>query len=68
MSVHLRILLWSLLLLIWSQDLVSGVAAFGWLVLTYLLTGGHHTLYLAWHTAPRDMRQVYVDLLSKKQV
>ena len=22
----------------------------------YVVTGGHHTLYLVWHTLPRDMR------------
>lgn len=33
----------------------------------YLITGGHYTLYLVWHTLPRDLRGAYryVRLLSQ---
>ena len=45
---------------------VSGLAMEGlWLwifgsiaLAVYVVTGGYYTLYLAWHTFPRDMRYV----------
>ncbi len=38
------------------DDLVGswGLAAAAFLI--YVLSGGHYTLYLVWHTFPRDMR------------
>lgn len=33
--------------------LVSSIA-----LAVYIVTGGYYTLYLAWHTFPRDMRYV----------
>ena len=33
--------------------IVTGIA-----LAVYVVTGGYHTLYLAWHTFPRDMRFV----------
>ena len=36
--------------------LVGGIA-----LAVYVVTGGYYTIYLAWHTFPRDMRYV-IDL------
>ena len=52
----LRIVLLSLIILAWNADLILGWLATGLAATCYLLTGGHYTLYLVWHTAPRDMR------------
>lgn len=51
---------------LWAFDAVPTWAALSASVLAYLLTGGHYTLYLIWHSFPRDMRGAfrYLRLLS----
>jgi len=66
MNLYLRILSWILCIFAWHSGYLDGYLAFGLGTISYLLTGGNYTLYLAWHSAPRDCRGAfrYIRLLS----
>ena len=49
----------SLCLFLWTLGLLSSVGGWGLagiVLLVYLGTGGSYTVYLVWHTLPRDIR------------
>ena len=54
-----RIPLYILTLVCWICDLVPTWGALTILFAAYIVTGGHYTLYLIWHTGPRDARGAF---------
>jgi len=52
--MYTRIFLYSILSCCWFLEMASSQVALGLGILSYLLTGGNYTLYLIYHTAPRD--------------
>jgi len=54
--MYTRIFLYCLLLCCWLLDVLSSRVSLGLGLVSYLLTGGNYTLYLLYHTAPRDFR------------
>ena len=61
-----RIPLYLVILISWICDVIPTWGAITLLSLAYLVTGGHYTLYLIWHTGARDARGAfrYLKLLS----
>ena len=53
----------------WQSNLLDGYLVFGLALTVYILTGGHYTLYLVWHSAARDMRlgKLHMYYLDKKK-
>ena len=58
MSYAFRIILWSLVATGWYMGFIHDQLAAWWIFIFYLMTGGHYTFYLIWHSFPRDMRCV----------
>jgi len=56
MVVEGRYLSLGFLGLLWGLDYLTLSLTTGLMLMVFLVTGGHHTLYLAWHTLPRDLR------------
>lgn len=54
-----RIPLYVLTLMAWVSDLMPTWAALTCLFTAYIVTGGHYTLYLVWHTGMRDARGAF---------
>jgi len=54
-----RIPLYVLILIAWVSALTPTWTALTCLAIVYLVTGGHYTLYLVWHTGMRDARGAY---------
>jgi hypothetical protein len=54
-----RLSLYALALAAWFFDLMPASAAGAAITAAYLITGGHYTLYLAWHTGARDARGAF---------
>ena len=57
----------------WQSNLLDGYLVFGLALTVYILTGGHYTLYLVWHSAARDMRlgklhMYYLDQKKKFEI
>lgn len=59
MLSHLRVVLVGLLVFFWLNGMLAGQLAFGWGLILFLLAGGRKIIYLAWHTAGRDMRGAF---------
>jgi hypothetical protein len=53
-----RLVLWGLLGLASAKSLLPGNVVGLWATIVFFLTGGKHTLYLIWHSFPRDMRYI----------
>ena len=54
-----RIALFVLTLMAWVSDLMPNWGALVSLAIAYIMTGGHYTFYLLWHTGMRDARGAY---------
>ena len=59
MLFYIRIFLLGLLVVFWLNGVVTGQLAMGWSLIFYLFTGGRKTIYLAYHSAGRDMRGAF---------
>ncbi|XP_023324091.1 long-chain fatty acid transport protein 4 [Eurytemora carolleeae] len=57
--MYLRIFLYFLILICWLLEVLSYQVCLGSILLSYLVTGGTYTLYLIYHSAPRDLRGAF---------